>query len=111
MLESTNDVAEETSDFDVSQLVPLSQVPKLFPKRPNGKTVHLSRVYVWILKGCRGTKLRAVRLPSGWHVHPAWVQDFIFRLSNPSAPATVRTSCRRQRAVERAERQLVEAEL
>ena len=44
------------------QLVPLGQVPRLLPPRPNGKRIHVSAVYRWTKRGVRGVRLESIRV-------------------------------------------------
>ena len=49
-------------DIDKENLIALHQLPKHLPRRPNGKTLHLSAVYRWCTKGVRGQVLETVRI-------------------------------------------------
>lgn len=48
------DIHEET-------LVAIPEVPRLLPRR-NGRTIHRSAIYRWILRGCRGVVLESIKV-------------------------------------------------
>ena len=50
-------------DLAKEDLIAFSEVPKCLPRRPNGKTIHISAVYRWAFgKGIRGIVLESVRI-------------------------------------------------
>lgn len=79
------DIAQET-------LVPLRDVPKRLPRRPNGKSVHLAAVYRWVNDGVRGVVLESVRIGGCTYTSVEAIQRFADSLttstpaSNPSTP-------------------------
>lgn len=50
--------------IDISQetLVPIRDVPRLLPPRPNGKRVHISAVYRWMSRGIHGVVLESAKI-------------------------------------------------
>lgn len=49
-------------DIEHEELIPLRDVPKLLPRRPNGKRLHISAVYRWKERGVNGMKLETVKV-------------------------------------------------
>ena len=45
-------------------MIPLSQVPKMFPRLRNGKCINLATIYRWTNEGCEGVKLEYRKLGS-----------------------------------------------
>ena len=49
-------------DIHAEGLIPLREVPRLIPRRPNGKKVHTSTIYRWARGGSNGRRLDTVRI-------------------------------------------------
>lgn len=49
-------------DTTKEHLLPVRDVPKLLPRRPNGRRLHISAVYRWIQRGVGGVRLEAVKI-------------------------------------------------
>ena len=96
-------------DLATEQLIPISQVPKLLPRRPNGKTVHISAVYRWITSGISSrdgqqVKLESTRVGGSTYVSLPALQRFSDALSGlrQAPPPTSRMSRTRQAQAARA---------
>jgi len=48
--------------LDEDKLIPLRDVPKLLPRRPNGKRLHISAVYRWAQRGLGGRQLETIKI-------------------------------------------------
>jgi hypothetical protein len=96
-------------DFETEKLISLAEAAKLIPPARRGKKTHLSTVLRWILQGADGVRLEGVRLGGRWMTSRQALQRFADRLTpdletpqrNPP-----RSPTQRQRASERAEREL-----
>lgn len=73
-------------DTAVENLVPLRDVPRLLPPRPNGKRLHISAVYRWTLRGVKSTRLETVKIGGTTYTSREAIQRFSERLTGP-APA------------------------
>ena len=99
-------------DITQESLVPLREVPRHLPPRPNGKRVHISACYRWVSRGVRGVRLEAIRIGGSTFTSLEALQRFADHLGAPGAvrttpePATTRT---RQRQVDQASKRLREA--
>jgi hypothetical protein len=109
-------------DFTNEIPIPLAEACKLIPAARQGKRTHLSTLLRWILQGARGPggetiHLEAIRLGNRWMTSREALQRFAERLTPPptdtSAAITPRTPPRtptqRQRASDRAEKELAKA--
>ena len=47
-------------DMNDENLIALRDVPRMLPKRPTGKRLHISAVYRWRKRGIHGKKLETV---------------------------------------------------
>lgn len=90
---------------DLGELIPLHEVPRLLPKR-RGKRVHLSTVYRWARPGVRGVRLEVTQVGAQRCTSRDALSRFFARLAGE--PQAQRTPAKRQRAIERAERELAE---
>jgi hypothetical protein len=101
-------------DLSVETPLPLKDACCLVPAARNGKRTHLATLLRWILTGSRGptgerVRLEAVRLGGRWMTSREALQRFAERLTpqSPEGPAQApRTPTQRQRAAERAGREL-----
>lgn len=86
----------------------LTELPSILPTGGDGMKIHFSTVLRWVLHGTRGVRLEAQRIGGRWLTSHEAVQRFMDRLTpnldNP--PATPRSAAARQRATDRAARQL-----
>lgn len=78
------DLAHET-------LVPIRDVPRLLPCRPNGKHLHISAVYRWIQRGVRGVTLESICMGGTTLTSREALQRFGERLANPMLGAAMHT--------------------
>lgn len=49
-------------DLQSEKLVPIRMVPKLLPRQPNGKRLHISAVYRWMERGRKGVRLEWIKV-------------------------------------------------
>lgn len=63
-------------DITNEDLIRLNEVPKLLPKRPNGKRIHISAIYRWSQKGIRGIKLATIRIGGTTYTSRQAIQRF-----------------------------------
>lgn len=63
-------------DVANENLIGLSEVPKLLPKRSNGKRIHISAIYRWAQKGIRGIRLETLRLGGTTYTSREAIQRF-----------------------------------
>jgi len=96
-------------DIANEHLIPVRDVPRRLPRRPNGKTVHISAVYRWIQRGVRGVRLEAIRIGGTAYTSEEALQRFGERQSQVdgtvSAAPEPTTKARRQQ-IERAHREV-----
>jgi len=90
----------------LSDLFPLSEVPRRIPKGSSGKPRHLSRIHSWRADGVRGVRLQATRVGGCWYTCEAWLREFFDRLSNPNITKAADTPSRLARQHDQAEREL-----
>lgn len=93
--------------IDVSRehLIPLRAVPCHLPSRPNGRQLHVSACYRWVLKGLRGVVLESIRIGGATYTSIEALQRFGDALSRPGVAhqaAPAHGTLTRQRQVERA---------
>lgn len=105
--------------MDLRNHLSVQQISEQIPPARNGKKTHFSTVFRWITAGMRNratgrtVKLSAVRVGGRWMVSKDALEQF-FEACNPitqDEPATlpIRTPTARQRANERAKRELQKA--
>jgi hypothetical protein len=106
---STDKLIEE---IDAGEGLTLAQLAKRCPRTRQGKPVSLGCVLRWVLKGARDPNgkpvcLEAARLGGKWITTPAAFRRFIERQTPRLEPSqTPRTAAKRQRAADRAAREL-----
>ena len=90
------------------QLIPIRDVPKLLPKRPNGRRIHISAVYRWMQRGVRGVRLEWIKIGGTTYTSHEALQRFSERLSEAQAqPGTRRSLTRtRRKQIDQAARQV-----
>ena len=76
-------------DTALENLVPLRDVPRLLPARPNGKRLHISAVYRWALRGIRGVRLETVKIGGTTYTSREAIQRFSGLLSRKEPPQVV----------------------
>ena len=99
-------------DIGAETLIPIREVPRHLPPRPNGKRVHMSACYRWIKRGVRGVRLDSIKIGGSTYTSTEALQRFADHLSSgrreePKAvPAQTPT---RQRQIDKASDRLAEA--
>lgn len=91
------------------RLVAIRDVPKLLPKRPSGRPVHVSAVYRWVSRGVQGAKLEAVRIGGTLYTSVEAIQRFAVVKDSPANNQfqhSSRISPRRQEEIENATRRV-----
>lgn len=95
-------------DISTEHLISIREVPCRLPPRPNGKRVHISAVYRWILRGVHGVRLESIRIGGTTYTSTEALQRFADQLGRPghgSLQPTITTATRRKQ-IERAEREV-----
>src|SRR5262245_48964611 len=91
------------------QIISLTDVAQILPQRRSGKRPHVSCIYRWTVRGCRGVTLESIQVGGTRCTTREAVGRFIERLSResiPSASTTTRAIARRRREIERAASEL-----
>ncbi|WKZ57702.1 MAG: DUF1580 domain-containing protein [Bdellovibrionota bacterium] len=78
-----------TLRFDIERLVPLRDVPRLLPVRPNGRRTHLSVIYRWTSSGVAGVVLESIRIGGSTYTSVEALQRFAERLSSRNRAAEI----------------------
>lgn len=96
--------------LQTEQLIPLRDVPRRLPVRPNGKKLHISAVYRWASRGVRGVKLETTRIGGGTYTSIEALQRFTDALNGraPHPQSVMPTTRTRQKQIQAAERRLNE---
>jgi hypothetical protein len=63
-------------------LLTFSQVAKEIQEQQPGSRLHVATVHRWALRGCRGTKLEAVRVGGRWMTSRQSVHRFLRALNS-----------------------------
>jgi len=99
----------EQIDLTNEELLSLPETARRLPPGRSGKTVHLSTIMRWILRGVRGlggkpVRLEAIRLGGRWLTSVEALQRFVAAQTPDldSKPNLPRTATARERASERA---------
>ena len=87
-------------------LIPMSELPKMLPLRPNGKRVHISACYRWAGRGVHGVKLEVVRIGGSTYTSREALARFSARLSSPVAAPNIQLAGHRERQIREAEARL-----
>jgi len=96
-------------DLTQETLISLRDVPKRLPPRSNGKRLHISAVYRWLLRGVRGHRLESIRIGGTTYTSEEALQRFADRLSQPrTSPSSniAVSTLSRQREIDRAAREV-----
>ncbi len=70
-------------DLATENLIPLREVPRHLPPRPNGKRLHISAVYRWTLRGIKGVVLESIRIGGTTYTSQEAIQRSSERLTKP----------------------------
>ncbi len=96
-------------DISTETVIPLREVPRHLPARPNGKRVHVSACYRWISRGVRGAHLDSITIGGSTYTSKEALQRFANQLGSPekhqTASSPVSTATRRKQ-IDRASRRL-----
>ena len=71
------------------KIIPLRDVPKHLPPRPNGKKLHISACYRWIGPGIRGIRLESIKVGGTTCTSLEAIQRFSERLTQQFLPKNV----------------------
>jgi Protein of unknown function (DUF1580) len=98
-------------DSTREQLIALSDVPKHLPARRGGKKVHVSSVFRWAQRGCKGVKLEALQAGGTKVTSAEALQRFFEKLTAAASgePLPVRSSAAQSRAIKSAAAELESA--
>jgi hypothetical protein len=86
---------------DSQALITFQEAAKILPGRP-----HYSTLWRWATSGLDGVRLRSVRVGRKRATTVAWLMEFFQRREPPDASDRPRTQRQRERAIQRAEREL-----
>jgi hypothetical protein len=92
-------------------LIALADVPSHLPNRRGGKRPHVSCIYRWAQRGCKGIKLETLQCGGTKVTSLEALQRFFEQLSTGAnrKPPVTRTSRHRRRAAEKANLELAAA--
>jgi hypothetical protein len=96
-------------DPNSEQLVSLTDAARLLPARRKGKKPHTSCLYRWSVSGCKGIVLESLQVGGTRCTSREALARFIeaLTLASPTGPQmSVRSPIKRQRAAEKAIREL-----
>jgi hypothetical protein len=84
-------------------LLSISEAAKRIPTRP-----HVATVWRWIEKGCRGHRLESWLVGGQRYTSMVAIETFLHAINSGSAKSVPMTAKTRQKAIEKAEAELVE---
>jgi hypothetical protein len=101
-------------DLTAEKPIPLAEACKLVPPARRGKRTHLSTLLRWIISGVRNpngqtVRLDGIRIGGRWMTSREAIQRFANALTpnlNTALPPAPRTPTQRQKASDRAAREL-----
>lgn len=94
-------------DPHTETLFSLTEAARLLPKRRGGKRPHLSCIYRWTTRGCKGVILESIQIGGTRCTSREALGRFFERLTYGHHPqCQYRSPARRHRDVERANREL-----
>jgi hypothetical protein len=101
-------------DLTAEMALPLAEACRIVPPARSGKKTHLSTILRWILRGAKSptgelVKLEALRIGNRWVTSREALQRFAERLTprlDERTATALRTPTQRQRAADRAAREL-----
>jgi hypothetical protein len=98
-------------DATTEYLVSLADAAKLLPARRGGKRPHVSCIYRWTVSGCKGIQLESLQVGGTRCTSREALARFFERLTagNTGVPASIRTPAARERAIRKAEQELLDA--
>jgi hypothetical protein len=95
-------------DVTKERIITLGEAAAMLPARRGGRKVHVSTLFRWAQKGCRGVRLEVVRIGSALHTSREAMARFCHRLTEAHpipAPAEVATPASRREAHANAEKE------
>ena len=93
--------------INLSDLIPIRELPAVLPKQANGKRIHIATVYRWIQRGVAGICLEATKLGGKTYVSKEAIEQFCDQISNkPGEPPSIRTTKARQKQADQAAQQV-----
>jgi len=96
-------------DISTETVVSLSEATRHLPRR-RGKWPHVSCLYRWTQRGCKGIRLETIQIGGTRCTSVEALQRFFEALTAPTAPAAPTTTSRaRQRSIAQAEADLADA--
>lgn len=95
-------------EIESETLVPLREVSKLLPSRPNGKRVHISAIYRWVQRGIKGIRLDAIRIGGTTYTSREALQRFALPAGAPHFESMTPLSKARQKQIDKAVQRLDE---
>jgi len=98
-------------DIETETVIALADVPVRLPQRRGGKKPHISCIYRWAKKGCKGIRLETIQIGGTSCTSTEALQRFFEKLTaaRSGEPVPVRTSRQRLRAQESANAELEKA--
>ncbi len=115
---------DQSSPENNATLLSLADVARHLPPGPNGRKPSTTACWRWIVRGCGGVKLPALRLGHSWYVRPSDLEEFglelarrsLEKLEHPAPPrmtadprTEARSATRRARDIEAAHQVLRDA--
>lgn len=91
-------------DLASEQVIPLTQAARLLPSRPSTATL-----WRWMQKGARGRKLETCIIGGRRYTSVEALQRFTEQTGDDQPHVTVRTPAQRERAIQKAEKELESA--
>jgi hypothetical protein len=85
--------------------ITLTEAADILPRK-SGKKMQVKTLYRWILKGCRGARLTAVKCGGQWYTTRGWLTEFEEACTRRSTPDGDRTVGQRSVAARRAQETL-----
>ena len=93
-------------DPNTEELLSLPVAAKSLPARRAGKKPHVSCLYRWTTRGCKGIVLESLQCGGTRVTSKEALARFFERLTYPDSESARHTPARRRRAAEHAEREL-----
>ena len=93
-------------DLDREAILTFTEAARRVPMRRRGKPTHVATIHRWAKNGVRGVRLESLRLGGGLVTSVEALQRFAESLTAGDGVPVVRTSAQRERAADRAEREL-----
>lgn len=93
-------------DFNGETLISLADAAKSLPARRGGKRPHISCLYRWTTRGCKGVVLESIQVGGTRCTSKEAIGRFLEALTFPHSSEPRRSPTQRRRAAERAQREL-----